>query len=152
MFRNRPLLAAELLRNALHETLPTFTEARLESAQLTDIQPAEYRADLVVLLLDGRPVLGIIVEAQLARDEAKRYVWPAYVVNLRARIKCPVCLLVIAAERSVARWAASPLELGGHQQFTPTVLDPAAIPKITHPATARQDPEPAVFSVFAHGC
>jgi hypothetical protein len=151
LFRNRPLLAAELLRDALHETLPTFTQARLESAELTDIQPAEYRADLVVLLLHGQAVLGIIVEAQLARDDAKRYVWPAYVVNLRARIKCPVWLLVVAAEESVARWAASPIDLGGHQRFTPTVLGPAAIPKITDPAAARQHPELAVFSVIAHG-
>lgn len=44
LFRNRPLLAPELLR----EALPPFSEARLESAELTDIQPAEYRADLVV--------------------------------------------------------------------------------------------------------
>ncbi len=40
---------------------------RLESAELTDVKPAEYRADLVVLLCDGEPVLGIVVEVQLAR-------------------------------------------------------------------------------------
>jgi hypothetical protein len=89
LFRNRPLLAPELLRDALHQPLPEFSEARIESADLTDIQPAEYRADLVVLLLEERPVLGIVIEAQLGRDEAKRYAWPAYVANLRARIKCP---------------------------------------------------------------
>jgi hypothetical protein len=44
LFRNRPSLAAELLRDALHRPLPTFSEARVESAELTDIQPAEYRA------------------------------------------------------------------------------------------------------------
>ena len=79
LFRNRPLLAPELLRDALHQLLPEFSEARIESADLTDIQPAEYRADLVVLLLEERPVLGIVIEAQLGRDEAKRYAWPAYV-------------------------------------------------------------------------
>ena len=41
---------------------------------MTDVQPAEYRADLVVLLYDGKPVLGIVVEAQLSPDEHKRYV------------------------------------------------------------------------------
>jgi hypothetical protein len=64
LFRNRPRLAPELLRDALHLRLPEFIEARIESADLTDIQPAEYRADLVVLLLDERPLLGIIIEAQ----------------------------------------------------------------------------------------
>lgn len=51
LFRNRPLLAPELLRDALQVQLPKFTEARIDSADLTEVQPAEYRADLVVLLL-----------------------------------------------------------------------------------------------------
>jgi hypothetical protein len=113
LFRNRPRLAPELLHDALQQNLPEFTEARVESADLTDIQPAEYRADLVVLLLNDKPVLGIVVEAQLARDDDKHYAWPAYVANLRARIKCPVCLLVVAVDEHVARWAAAPIDLGG---------------------------------------
>lgn len=88
--------------------MPQFTECRVAAADLTDIQPAEYRADMVVLLLDGRPVLGIVIEIQLQRDDAKQYSWPAYVINLRARTKCPVCLLVIAPDEQVAQWAATP--------------------------------------------
>jgi hypothetical protein len=42
LFRNRPLLAPTLLRDALHESLPEFTEVRVDSAELNDIQPAEY--------------------------------------------------------------------------------------------------------------
>jgi hypothetical protein len=49
LFRNRPALAPELLREALHVQLPDYTDVRIDSADLTDIQPAEYRADLVVL-------------------------------------------------------------------------------------------------------
>jgi hypothetical protein len=103
LFRNRPALAPELLRDALHLSVPRFTEARIESAELTDVQPAEYRADLVVLLYEGRPVLGIVVEVQLRPDEDKRFSWPAYVANLRARIRCPVCLLVVTVDDGVAR-------------------------------------------------
>jgi hypothetical protein len=67
LFRNRPKLAPVLLQEALHATwLPPFTEARIDSAELNDIQPAEYRADLVVLLLEGLPVQGIVLEVQLA--------------------------------------------------------------------------------------
>ena len=62
LFRNRPELAPELLRDALHIALPAYSEVRLESTELTDLSPAEYRADLVVLLVDGKPVLGIVVE------------------------------------------------------------------------------------------
>jgi hypothetical protein len=43
LFRNRPALAPDLLRDALHLQLPPYTHARLDSADLTDIQPAEYR-------------------------------------------------------------------------------------------------------------
>jgi hypothetical protein len=54
LFRNRPELAPELLRDVLHVALPAYSEVRIESADLTDIDPAEYRADLVVLLVDER--------------------------------------------------------------------------------------------------
>lgn len=103
LFENRPTLAAELARDALHATLPSFTQARVDSSNLNDIRPAEYRADLVVLLLEGRPVQGIVVEVQLGRDEEKEYVWPAYVCNLHNRIRSPACLLVMTVEESVAR-------------------------------------------------
>ena len=119
LFRNRPLLAPELLRDALHVELPKFTEARIDSADLTDVQPAEYRADLVVLLLDGKPVLGIVIEVQLSPQDRKRFVWPVYVVTLRARLECPVCLLVVTADESVARWAAKPIEIGNGGRFVP---------------------------------
>lgn len=93
LFRNRPELAPELLRDALHLTLPAYSEVRLESADLTDVNPAEYRADLFVLLVDGKPVLGIVVEVQLsaktgasrgshARTRSKRSRQP------RARLRC----------------------------------------------------------------
>ena len=74
LFRNRPSLAPELLREALHIELPDHSDIRIDSADLTDIQPAEYRADLVVLLLTEKPVLGIIVEVQLNKDGDKGYV------------------------------------------------------------------------------
>jgi hypothetical protein len=119
LFRNRPALAPELLRDALRIPLPAYTDVRIDSAELTDIQPAEYRADLVVLLLEGVPVLGIVVEAQLSPDERKRFVWPVYAVNLRARLEAPVCVLVVTADEATARWAARPIDLGGGNRFTP---------------------------------
>ena len=59
LFRNQPELAAQLLRDALHLELPAYTEARLASSDLTELVPTEFRADAVVLLIDGKPVLGV---------------------------------------------------------------------------------------------
>lgn len=94
LFRNRPTLAPELPRDALGLGLPAWSEARVESAELTEVVPTEYRADLVVLLLEGRPVFAIVVEVQLARDEDKRKTWPLYLTSLRSRVGCPTAFKV----------------------------------------------------------
>jgi hypothetical protein len=151
LFRNRPALAPELLREALHVELPAYSEVRLESAELTDVVPAEYRADLVVLLVDGKPVLGIVVEVQLQPDARKRFSWPVYVAGLRARFECPCCVLVVTASESTAKWAQVPIALGPGAQLVPLVVAPKGVPVITDPERARQDPELAVLSVMAHG-
>lgn len=151
LFRNQPTLAPELIRNALRFDLPAFTEARIDSADLTDVRPAEYHADLVVQLLDGSPVFAIVVEAQLSRKPRKKFVWPVYVTSLRARLEVPVCLLVVTADESVARWAAQPVDLGNGSVFRPLVLGPSSVPEIVDEAQARADPALAIFSAIAHG-
>ena len=52
MFRDRPVLAAEILRGPLHVQVPDFDEARLSSADLNDVTPTEYRAEAVVTLAE----------------------------------------------------------------------------------------------------
>lgn len=151
LFRNRPELAPELLREALDVAVPAYSEARLESAELTDIVPAEYRADLVVQLVAGEPVLGIVIEVQLAVDPRKHYSWPVYRAGLRARLKCPACVLVVTPSERVAKWAATPIELGPGGTFRPLVLGPNAVPVIRDSAAAEDDPELAVLSAMAHG-
>jgi hypothetical protein len=71
LFRNRPDLAPELLRRVFGIELPPFAEVRVASAELSEVVPREYRADLIVMLLDGRPVLAIVLEVQLSRDPDK---------------------------------------------------------------------------------
>jgi hypothetical protein len=151
LFRNQPSLAAELMRRAFGVEVPVHKEVCVISADLTEVQPAEYRADLVVQLVNDAPVLGIIVEVQLWENRRKPFVWPAYVANLRARLECPVCLLVVTPDETVARWAARPVELGGHHRFAPYVLGPSGVPEITDEAEARLNPELAVLSAMAHG-
>jgi hypothetical protein len=151
LFRNRPELAPELLRDALHVELPAYSEARVESADLTDLEPAERHADLVVLLVDGKPVLGVVVEVQLSADPKKRRSWPAYVVGLRARLDCPACVLVITVTETMARWCREPIELGPGNVFRALVVGPALVPVIDDVAVAERDPELAVLSCIAHG-
>jgi hypothetical protein len=152
LFRNRPTLAPGLLRGALGLALPDYTEARVEPAEFTQVVPTEYRADLVVLLLDGRPVLAIVVEVQLSRDEGKRKSWPVYLTSLRSRVDCPTVLLVVAPDEAVARWCAQPIPLG-HPGFVlqPLVAGPSVIPIIREEQAAREDLELAVLSAMAHG-
>ncbi len=131
--------------------MPPYTEARIESADLTDLLPAEYRADVVVLLVNGEPVLGIVVEVQLETDTRKRFSWPAYVANLRAQVHCRCCLLVVAADDRTARWASEPIDLGPGGTLCPLVLGPKGVPLVTDPQKAQRFPELAVMSVMAHG-
>src|SRR4051794_6098766 len=109
LFKNRPSLAAELLSETLGVALPSYSEARIVSIDLTQIRPAEYRADVVVLLLDDdAPVSVLITEVQLGIDLRKHFTWPEYAMSARAIHRCPVRLLVVAPDPEVAAWCAPP--------------------------------------------
>ena len=153
LFRNRPSLAAEILIEALGVSLPPYTEARLASTDLTEIQPAEYRADIVVVLLHrDRPVRVIIVEVQLAVDSRKRLSWPAYVTVSRAIHGCPADLLVVAPDPQVSGWCAEPIEIGVPGfVLRPPVLRRTSVPVVTDLEEAVRRPELGVLSVMAHG-
>jgi len=150
LFRNRSNAAPDLLRE-LDVDVPDYDQVCVESADLNDLQPAEYRADLVLILAQGpNKVLGVVVEVQLSRNEEKRYSWPAYVANLRARHRCPVCLLVITLEESVARWAEKSIELGPGNCCTPWVVSPSNMPTVTELQEAERNVELAVLSAIEH--
>ncbi len=154
LFKNRPSLAPEILAEVLGAKLPAYTEARLVSIDLTQVQPAEYRADVVVLLLvDGDlPVRVIIVEVQLEKKARKRYSWPAYLAVSRAVHECPADLLVVAPDPIVATWCAEPIEIGVRGfVLHPPVLRRVDIPVVTDPAEAARRPELGVLSAMAHG-
>lgn len=153
LFRNRPPLAAEMLAEVLGVALPAYTEARLASTDLTEIQPAEYRADVVVLLLNGAaPVSVIIVEVQVAADPRKRLSWPVCMTASRATYACPAGLLVVAPDAAVAGWCAEPIELGiPGFALCPPVLHRSNAPVVTDVEEAVRRPELGVLSVMSHG-
>ena len=152
LFRNRPELVPELMRDALHVELPAYSELRIEAADLGTVLPAEFHADLVVLLVDGKPVFAVVVEVQLAPDAAKRFSWPVYEAGVRARFRCPSTVLVVTPIASVAAWARKPIELApGGSVFRALVLGPEGVPIVTDDAAAAREPELAVLSALAHG-
>lgn len=150
MFRARPELARELLVACAHFEAG---EGACESASidLSQALPSEYRADAVTVIRDRENVFGaIIVEVQLSPDADKARTWPVYVTALRARLRCPVTLLVIAPD-AVAVWARRPIEVG-HPGFVlePVVIAFSELPRVTRPDDALRAPELAVLSVIAH--
>jgi hypothetical protein len=151
LFRNRPSLATDLLHDVLKVSDPAYDEAHIGSEDLTELVPDAYRADAVVVCEAAKPVLSVVVEIQRGKDPGKRWSWPMYLVSLRSRMKCPTILLVICVDPAVARWCASPIELG-HPGLvlTPLVIGPDLIPMVTDPAEAAQSPELAALSAMTH--
>lgn len=152
LFRNRPVLAVELLEEVFKEKPPAYRVVRADSENLTEIIPRELNADLVVLVEDEQAVLSIVVEAQLNWDADKEFVWPTYVCGARMRHRCDACLLIVAPNAALARRLSMPIRLGpGRSWVTPLVLGPEGIPVITDVHEAKERPELAVLSALAHG-
>lgn len=154
LFRADPTLAASLLVDVCGMQIPGYVRANSQSCDFSDIGPKEFRGDLAISLNnpDGDPVLGICVEIQLTDKPDKRWSWPVYQTTLRARLRCPVVLLVVVPTERMATWAATPIETG-HPGFTlrPMVIGPSAMPLVTDPEEAKSSPERAVLSAMAHG-
>ena len=151
LFRNRVELARELLHVCAGIEIPglTFESGSIDLSQVT---PTEYRADKVVIARDELriPTAAVIIEIQRSADAEKRWTWPEYVTALRARLRCPVTLLVMIPDDRLARWARDRIETG-HPGFAlaPVVVAPSDIPRID-PALARDSPELAVLSTLVH--
>jgi len=151
LFRNRPSLAAELLRDLLGVAVPNDSDARVESADATDLKPAERQADLVIQLRRGKPVLSVVVEVQLQPDPDKRRRWPAYSIGLWDRAGCPACVLVVTVDERTARWCREPIEIGPGHLMVPLVIGPDSVPVVEDLAMAERNLELAVLSAVAHG-
>lgn len=152
LFRNCGELAPELLRLCGKLALP-YASATHGSIDFSQVVSTEYRADAVIELRDGAGelVAAVIVEVQRSIDPDKRHSWPLYVAALRATLRRPVFLLVLAPEPGVARWARASITLG-HPGFelAPMVIELDEIPRAVEPGFARRLPELAVLAAMAH--
>lgn len=153
LVRNAPEVIVRLLEPEAAQDVPLHALPRVTATEFVDLNFAEYRADALLLLGEReRPGEVIVVEAQSDVDPRKRRTWPLYVSGPHVRYGCPVTLVVVAPDRDVADWCATPIDLGrGRFVLHPLVLGPRQIPVITDFEAARRSPELAVLSVAAHG-
>ena len=154
MFRENPSLAPHFLATVFHREVPPHASVRVADSALDQMIPVEFRADLVLELLDdkGKVIQAIILESQRDKNPRKKYSWPVYWAVARAERECPAVVLVIAPDAEVAAWAGEKIDLGlGLGAIQPLVLGPATLPVVTDPAVAANDVELAVLSAMAHG-
>lgn len=132
IFRKRDRLAVELLARVFGAEVPGFDEVRVGNSDRSQPRPPEAREDLTqVLERDGKAVLGLVIEPQLAVKPEKKLKWPVYVTTFRAEHGCLVELVVVTVSASVARWAAEPIEVMPGQFLRPRVLGPGSMPVLT---------------------
>ncbi len=151
LFRDRPALAAELLRLASDTDIPSHDAVRLVDSSVPQNSPPSLVADDVVeLMRDGVPVLVVIVEIQLRKSRKKRRSWPVHVAAHARVSQCPAVLLVVTPDAHVAAWAAEPIHVGPGTVTTPIVVGPERVPRIVSTDDARDHVELAVLSALAH--
>lgn len=151
LLRQDPRIVVEWLERSGLVEIPAFTEIEVRPGEIRELLPTERRADLVILLSDGEPVLVFVVEVQKKRRADKRRTWPVYLTNIRAEYHCPAVLIVFALTPSVIAWAKEPISLG-HPGFElrPIVVGPSDLPRVTDAAEARRAPYRAILSALVH--
>ncbi len=151
LFAQRPDLAPALLQR-LGCPLPAFSSISIAPAAFSQKMAVEYRADLVLLLKQGRRrVQAVVIEVQRTIEKSKLLSWPVYQTLARARHRCDAIVLVVCLDRDVADWAQRLVLLGGRSVFGAEVLGPEQIPRVTSGKEARETPELSVLSALAHG-
>jgi hypothetical protein len=152
LFERQPSLAVKLLELTGAARPPEFTEARVESSNLSQLDPASFHADAVVVLRNrkGKAVLALVVEVQRQVDANKRFSWMVYVASVAARFRCPADLLVVTLDSKVSRWARRPLIAVRRMPWSPVVVGPEEIPRVIDVEEAKRSPEWALLSLMAH--
>lgn len=154
LLREHPDLVISLLRAAFGIAIEGELEVAASSENLTELQPTERRADLVLIARAPHseiPTHAAVVEVQLRPDPRKRFSWPLYQAVLRARLRCPVEIVVLTLEDETARWCAEPIAIDGYgSRVHPLVLGPSLVPAVTEIERARRHPEIALLGVLAH--
>jgi hypothetical protein len=93
VIRQQPDVVADLLRRVLPQLrLPARVTGALGSADMSQVAPAQYLADMVVVLSDqqtGKPVLAVVIEPQGRDRKTKKVSWPVYLRPPSRPTECP---------------------------------------------------------------
>lgn len=148
-----PRMALDALRATGLVTLPPFSSVRVEPGDLRELVPPARAVDVVLLLDEAqRTVFALLIEVQGGPDPDKRFTWPFYQHAVRARFRCPACLMVLALSDEVAQWAAQPIPTGQPgAPFLPLVVTGAQFPRVTDADEARREPHAAILATLLHG-
>ncbi|WP_061291819.1 hypothetical protein [Herbidospora cretacea] len=151
LFRERPRLALDLVRQAKLLEMPGDPPVRAHLLELSDRVSKELRPDLLLTLGPERePTAALIVEMQLQPSEAKARQLPRYAAAVWLHLDCPVHVVVVCPDRRTARWAATrmPTQLETFH-IDPLAIGPDDIPLVTG-AQVVDNPELATLSLMAH--
>ncbi|GIH78905.1 hypothetical protein [Planobispora longispora] len=152
LFRDRPQLAVELLRDLLGHDLPTTTLVREENSTFNTRPSDDLEADLVLVLGPPQaPAHAIVVEIQKDTSKDPRQL-ARYAAAFWLQLRCAVTVLVVCPDVRTAAYYARPIDSGlpGYR-LQACVLGPDAIPAITDAHQAAAQPELATLAVMVHG-
>ena len=134
VIRQQPDVVADLLRRILPQLpLPARVTGALGSADMSQVAPTQYFADMVVVLTDQqtrKPVLAVVIEPQGRDRKTKKVSWPVYLTTAIKANKVPRAILVVICwdprEAALCRRVIST----GHPGFDlyPIVVDPRTFP------------------------
>jgi hypothetical protein len=148
LIRQHPMLAVELLGAVPGIEVPGEPAAVLGSADMSGVTPAQYLADMVVVIADattGKPALAVIIEPQSRDDKTKQISWPVYVTTARKANSCRAALLMVICADPAEAAKCRQLIRTGHPGFdlVPVVIDPYTIPS---------PPDSSPWLVIFSGC
>ncbi|MBB2911859.1 hypothetical protein FHS43_003132 [Streptosporangium becharense] len=138
LFRDRPQLAVEILRDLLGQELPATPLVRLESSTFNTRPSDDIEADLVIVLgPPPSPAHAVVVEIQQDKSKNPRQL-ARYAAALWLLLKCDVTVLVVCPDARAAEHYARPIDSGltGYR-LQAQVLGPGDIPAITDPPGGR---------------
>ena len=148
LIRQHPDLAVELLQAMSDVDLPSEIAVSLGPTDLSEVVPAKFLADAVVIVADkatGEPALVIIIEPQGRDDPTKEFSWPVYLTVVRRHLRCQrAFLLVICPDPEEAKKCRRVISTG-HPGFdlAPEVIDP-----LNAPGVGSASPYLAIFAAY----
>ena len=152
LFKDRPELAVEILRDLMGVEMPATPLVRVEDSTFNTRPSGDLEADVVIVLgPPHQPAHAVVVEIQQDKSKDPRQL-ARYAAALWLLLGCDVTVLVICPDQAVAAHYAKPIDSGltGYRPH-PHVLGPDDIPVITDPQEASAHPALSAMAVMVHG-